>query len=231
MRLYLIVLFILGSAQCMGQLDTTRYRKEVFSFMDQVLHDTTHYTYDMYIRDSLELAEKCITDKEAEQQMEYLKYYPDTCTGLIRIKTGQRGDCLNDFVLSNRGGIGYAPEGFKDQGKDLDSVYSEFASFYGQDSLFFHSFVWPMHFQGLVVAPDDTIRYLSKYGKRTALKERYGVDDEIHLAMPIFNSDYTKAVFVYNYWSNGHCSFGETLFFRKVAGKWIFIRSPTSWIS
>ncbi len=229
MRQFLIILFVFASACSKRQFNADRYRAEVYSFMDQVLHDTTRYTLEDYLTDSLRKRHN--SNPEDRFMLDYRTYQPDTCNGVIRIHLPEYSMCFNNFIFITDVGSSFKYIQADDSG--LKSIYTYTAACYKQDSSFFKAFKWPNNFHHFRTATGNEINSLFSSVEHgwEQFDKQYRADGFLKVSLPYFNKKFDEAIFSYSYSCGGLCGQGYFFHYKKVNGRWKCISGRMTWVS
>ncbi len=225
---YLIILLVFASVRCMGQFNADRYRAEVYSFMDQVLHDSPDHKIQKKSADTSIKTNS--TDSKERVFSDYRTFDLHNCIGDIVIHEYNGLKCYYNFVFYTGDNQEFLYG--KSDRSTQNAISENIASWYRQDSLFFKLFRWPnnfQHFRTISKKEIDDLFYDGMEKGCIQFSRLYVATGIFKAKIPYFNKDYSEAVFEYSFEScptgNGEVN---TMFYRKIADKWTYVETISS---
>jgi hypothetical protein len=212
-----------------GQESNDQYKSEIKQFFEQILHDSTHYSYQDFVSDSAKSVYPPTTVKKVQRKV-------DTTDFKYTIATKYWRDKFTRIVIAQKPLIVNVPAAFNFE--TADSIHKDQLSSFicAMDSTRISMVnqtikVWSKDIFDVPLISQREIQKLIRSNDEKGWNKFYKKHRAVLLAftVPVFNATYDIAFLKWNVYCGNRCSVGYSAFYRKVNGKWILIVNRVEW--
>lgn len=232
MRTFLIFILILLRMTALGQIKTTNYQREVRVFLTDILHDSTHYTYADFQRDSI----AAMSSNNGKTSSWHHKL--DTIDYKYNIYTKHSRYHFNKIVVLENVIEASSPSHFFFEESDsseiaqLETFLKEIDSNRIKEiNRMFNK--WTKDYLDEVFTTQKILKKLFDKDTQEGWKKyrkKYGAP-YFQFSIPVFNSTYDIAYFSWSKICGSLCGVGYSCFYKRINGKWTLILMRKDWVS